>query len=230
MTCPLSRRRILFASLAFTAALSLSACETAPPAKARSADIGKPRHNIQVTSNGWHSEVVIPAALLPEGAIPETADFPRAEFYAFGWGDADYYPAQDPDIAMTLRAAFTPTPAVVHLVGLPAAPKDLYANAEIIDLEITEEGLTDLVDYLDGSFARKSARRTEVAGPGLYSFSRFYDATGEFHLFNTCNSWTARALATAGLPVKTGGMQRAEDLLAQLRPLAAKPTGQGSGP
>jgi hypothetical protein len=213
MTCPLSRRRILFASLAFTAALSLSACETAPPAKARSADIGKPRHNIQVTSNGWHSEVVIPAALLPEGAIPETADFPRAEFYAFGWGDADYYPAQDPDIAMTLRAAFTPTPAVVHLVGLPAAPKDLYANAEIIDLEITEEGLTDLVDYLDGSFARKSAR-----------------ATGEFHLFNTCNSWTARALATAGLPVKTGGMQRAEDLLAQLRPLAAKPTGQGSGP
>ena len=30
---------------------------------------------------------------------------------------------------------------------------------------------------------------------------RFYAATGRYHLFNTCNQWTGRGLARAGVPV-----------------------------
>ena len=220
MTASPSRREMLRASLAAGAALLLPACETAQqPGPAAEGD-SQALHAIRVTSNHWHSEVVLPAELLPEGAIPETTDFPQAHSYAFGWGDADYYQTPDPGIGITLRAAFTPTPAVMHLVGLPAAPEDIFAGAEVLKLEITDAGLESLIAFLNASFARTGSARAEVAGPGLYSFSRFYAATGEFHLFNTCNSWTARALAVAGLPVKTGGMQRAEDLLAQLRPLA----------
>ena len=32
---------------------------------------------VHVTSNGWHSGIVIARADLPESAIPETADFPE---------------------------------------------------------------------------------------------------------------------------------------------------------
>jgi hypothetical protein len=33
------------------------------------------------------------------------------------------------------------------------------------------------------------------------STDRFYTATGRYHCFNTCNQWTGRGLARAGVPV-----------------------------
>jgi hypothetical protein len=38
-------------------------------------------------------------------------------------------------------------------------------------------------------------------GKGLYGDSEFYAALGAYHVFNTCNSWTARQLAQLDLPI-----------------------------
>ncbi|MDP6343627.1 MAG: DUF2459 domain-containing protein, partial [Alphaproteobacteria bacterium] len=56
-----------------------------------------------------------------------------------------------------------------------------------------------------------------------YPGSRFYEGAGEYHLLNTCNTWTARALRQAGLAVDPGNAVTADDLMAQLRPLAVAP-------
>jgi hypothetical protein len=55
---------------------------------------------------------------------------------------------------------------------------------------------------------------------GIYPFSLFYPATGRFHLFNTCNSWTAQALTATGLGASLGGVNTAEDLVSRIRPFA----------
>jgi uncharacterized protein (TIGR02117 family) len=176
---------------------------------------------IFVTSNGWHSEIVVPRALLPAGAIAEAADFPDARYLSFGWGDETYYPESDPSFAMTLNAAFLPTPAVVHLAGLAAHPGEVFPADEVIELRLSSDGFARLTAYLDASFARQSEEPARTASPGLYDFSRFYPATGEFHLFNTCNTWTARGLQEGGLAVKVFATVRAEDLMAQVRRIAA---------
>ena len=36
-----------------------------------------------------------------------------------------------------------------------------------------------------------------------HQHSLFYLAEGDYSLFNTCNSWTSKALQAAGLPIKT---------------------------
>jgi uncharacterized protein (TIGR02117 family) len=172
---------------------------------------------IHVVSNGWHTSIVLARADLPAGAIPEAEDFPAASYLEFGWGDAEYFPARSPTFGMALSAALAPGPAVVHMVGLPAPPREVFPTAETIDVTLPPAGFRRLVDYLEASFARGGARRAEPSAPGLYSFSRFYPATGEFHLFNTCNTWIARGLAAAGLPVTVAGTLRAEELMAQLR-------------
>ena len=77
---------------------------------------------IFVISNGFHSAIVLSPADLPPGRIPEAGDFPNARYLEFGWGDAEYYPAKQATIGMTLRAALVPTPSVLHLAGLSAAP------------------------------------------------------------------------------------------------------------
>jgi uncharacterized protein (TIGR02117 family) len=174
---------------------------------------------IFVTSNGWHSGIVVARADLPPGAIPERADFPNAVYLEFGWGDMEYYPAPKKTLGMTLGAAF-PGPAVVHVVGLHGHPREMFPASEVVAVRLSSDAFRRLVHYLDGTFLRRGAARAAPSAKGLYPSSLFYPATGRFHLFNTCNTWTARGLAAAGLPVQPSGVQRAEELMVQVRALA----------
>jgi len=203
-------------------ALGLAACAAGPDVPPRPETAAPPSgaaHTIFVISNGWHSGIVLERSDLPPGRIPETADFPEARFLEFGWGDAVYYPAKHKTIGMTLRAALLPTPAVVHVAGLTVPPAESYPEAEVVSLSIGTAGLERLVDFIDASFERGDRERANAIGPGLYPTSRFYPAVGKFHLFNTCNTWSARALASAGLGVSKSGIQTAEELMRQVRPL-----------
>ena len=58
--------------------------------------------------------------------------------------------------------------------------------------------------------------QTIPLGPGHnHRHSMFYLATGDYSLFNTCNSWTSKVLQAAGLPIRkalwaSGVMHQAE--------------------
>lgn len=175
---------------------------------------------IFVASNGWHSAIFISRSALAPDSIPEIADFPKARYMGFGWGDAEYFPARDPDFMTLLSAALVPTSSVLHVTGLSAHPREAYPKDEVVALKISHGGLEKLMGYLADSFNREGLHQARPVAPGLDPNSRFYRATGEFHLFNTCNSWTARGLAVAGLPIDPD-VVRAEDLIAQVRALAS---------
>ena len=170
---------------------------------------------IVVTSTGWHTGIAVARADLPVAAVPETADFPDAAYFEFGWGNAEFYPEPNPGIGLTLKAIF-PGPAVVHLAGLPDHPGKTFPAAEWVTVTLSDSGLQRLTAFLNASFDRRGTWRLAPSAPGLYSFSRFYSGTGSFHLFHTCNTWTVEALAAAGLPVEVAGVQRASDVMAQL--------------
>jgi uncharacterized protein (TIGR02117 family) len=210
--------------LVLCAGLLLAACEGSPAA----GDSGPQQGEVAifVTSNGWHSEIVVATALLAAGAIPEAAEFPDAAYLSFGWGDETYYPEPDPTFAETLNAAFLPTPAVVHLAGLAGHPGEVFPGDEVVELRLSGAGFARLTAYLAASFARQGEAPGRPVTPGLYAFSRFYPATGRFHLFNTCNTWTARGLEEGGLAVRVFATVRAEDLMAQLRKIAAGYSGE----
>lgn len=178
-------------------------------------------HTVFVSSNGWHTDITVSRTDVSEGRVPESADFPDALYLQFGWGDADYYTTPDPGLGTTLGAAF-PGPAVVHLAGLSARPSETFREIEEIALTLSAEQFVRLVAYLHESFERDGKSRVQSVAPGVYAFSRFYPATGEFHLLNNCNTWTARALAAAGLEISSSSTQRAEDVMDQLRTLKAK--------
>jgi uncharacterized protein (TIGR02117 family) len=185
-----------------------------------SADTGERR--IFVTSNGWHSGIVVARGDVPLAIIPESVDFPDAAYLEFGWGDAVYYPTPRPGLGLALGAVL-PGPAVLHLAGLPDHPGRVFPTARVVELSLSPDALTRLLAHLAASIDRGGATRAESHAAGLYPFSRFYPATGRFHLFNTCNTWTARALQAAGLAIDASGVQTVDDLMARLAPLAATP-------
>ncbi|MDD9991577.1 MAG: DUF2459 domain-containing protein [Rhodospirillales bacterium] len=209
-------RRWLIGPALALCALWLATCETAPPI---APDDGGPRtHVIQVASNGWHTAIVVPApGLADTGLLPEAEDFPGAAFFEFGWGDRVYYPAKEKTIGMTLSAALVPTPAVMHMAGLAAAPRVSNTGREVVAVPLTEAGFLNLIETLAAEFERPAGRRAESVSRGLYPGSRFYNARGEFHLFNTCNTWTARMLRAAGVAISPSGVVTADGLMARLR-------------
>lgn len=181
---------------------------------------GPPARTIYAISNGWHAGILLARSDLPTGLLPEAADFPTANWLEFGWGDREYYPNPRPTMGMALAAGLTPTPAVLHIAGRVALP-EAAGKLEILPLRISEAGLRRMVERIDAAVERPAGQeRADSIAPGLYETSLFYPAHGEFHLFNTCNSWVARKLSWAGLPVTDTGVTMAEDLMVQLRSLA----------
>ncbi|MBL6953205.1 MAG: DUF2459 domain-containing protein [Alphaproteobacteria bacterium] len=199
--------------------LSLAGCGGMPATPQTSQATDQPA--VWVMSNGWHSDIIVRRADIPPDRIPEITAYPKAQYFAFGWGDALYYPARSPDFEMAIQAIATPTAAVMHLTAFSTTPESYYLKAEVLRLPITAPGLQALIQYIHDGFQRGSNKRALKTGPGLYRDSGFYPATGRFHLFNTCNTWTARGLMRAGLPIGLSRSIQAEALMRELRPIAA---------
>ncbi|MDP2702217.1 MAG: DUF2459 domain-containing protein, partial [Candidatus Rokubacteria bacterium] len=56
-------------------------------------------------------------------------------------------------------------------------------------------------------------------GRGQYANSRFYVAREKYFLLKTCNTWTARALRSAGLPITSLYAATAGSVMHQTRTL-----------
>jgi len=166
---------------------------------------------------GWHVGLAFEAADLDPAVFPETADFPDARWIEVGWGDAAFYRDPDPGIGTILAAALVPTPAVLHLVAMPAHPAQYLPGAEVLAIPLDGAQLERLVAFVAAQVDRVGRPRAEALGPGLYPVSRFYPALGEFSLERTCNTWVAEALAAAGMPIDPDGVVQAGTLTARIR-------------
>jgi uncharacterized protein (TIGR02117 family) len=156
---------------------------------------------IYVVSHGWHTGIVVRTADVAPGAWPEADDFAHAEYLEVGWGDRDYYQAHDPGFLDAVAAAFVAKPGVLHIVGFRGDVRRTFPASDIVALHVSPQGLARLVAHLRASYERDANGQAVRLGPGLYGDSRFYGSVERFHLFNTCNVWTAAALRAAGLPI-----------------------------
>lgn len=199
-------------------AIWLAACTVAPPLP--TTDSAQRVHTLYVVSNRWHTAITVDRLkIVATGLLPETVDFPDAKFLEIGWGDRAYYPAQRTTLEMTLRAAFVPTSAVMHVAGRTRAPKASPPGAasEVVQLMLSDVQFHRLIRTIAAEFDRPEGGRAEPIAPGLYPGSHFYDAHGTFHLLNTCNTWTARMLSSGGIKVSPSGVVTADAVMARLR-------------
>ena len=193
------------------------------------AEDGAARKPVYLVSHGWHTGIVVRRADLPTAVWPESEDFPGAEYLEVGWGDRDYYQTREPGAWLAIKAAFWPTPSVLHMVGFSGAVASYFPYSEVIELELSQRGFERLCGFVHGRFDRNGAARSTRLGPGLYGHSAFYPAREKFHLFNTCNVWTARVLRAGELPVTPFFAITTDNVMSQARQfgktIQSKPAG-----
>jgi uncharacterized protein (TIGR02117 family) len=175
----------------------------------------EPAAQIFVVSHGYHSGIAISTAALAATAQRSGAQalgivaerFGGYPFIEFGWGEQNFY-ASVPTVAdlkfgLAIGALLRPdNKAVLHVVGLPDTPRNVFGSADIVQVGLSEAGFARMLSALDATFALSDdPARLQVLGRGLYGPSLFFRANGAFHIFSVCNHWVADMLSTAGLPV-----------------------------
>lgn len=156
---------------------------------------------LYLVSHGWHVGLAIAAEEL-NAVIPELKEhFSGAEFYEIGWGDTGFYQAREITIAVTLRAIVWSRGAVVHVVALPASPAEYFPVSRVARTCLKPGEVESLARYLSNSFTRNGDGHLLELKRGLYGNSQFFEGEGRYHLLNTSNKWTAKALKSAGMDI-----------------------------
>ncbi len=159
--------------------------------------------SLYLTNTGWHTGLVIASVHLDKRFDFLKSRFGYSEFYEFGWGDKAYYEAKEITSGMRMQAVFWPTDSVMHVVAVPILPKLYFPESQSLELKVSKEGLEHLIQYILDSFKRDGKGAVIDSKRGLYRRSFFYDGEDSFYMTNTCNTWTAKGLDKAGLPVSS---------------------------
>ncbi|WP_158500697.1 DUF2459 domain-containing protein [Shimia marina] len=157
--------------------------------------------------HGYHAGLVIPREGLErfgEGlAEAWLVQFPDADWFEFGWGDAGFYfevPTFD-DVTLSIgaRALLMPSPSVLHIATGRGSPVEVFAASDHVALKLSDQALSDVLKFVE-----RSAVSPDQLVPVLYGVSAFYDGRGKYHLFQTCNSWVSQVLRAGGLASAPG--------------------------
>jgi len=184
-----------------------------PPAPA---ELVKP---IYVINHGWHTGIAVRRANIPKGVWPEHADFADSEYVEVGWGNREFYMAPEGTLGLALKAVFWPSQGVLHLVGFDGPVQQFFRQREIVEILVSDRGFHRLAVFIGNAHAKDDSGRTMVVGRGQYANSRFYVAREKYFLLKTCNTWTARALRSAGLPITSLYAVTAGNVMDQTRTL-----------
>lgn len=172
---------------------------------------------LYVVRHEGHTGIVVKREDLVRLLPPLAVDIGREGYVEIGWGEERYYQAGTGTVGLALRAVLWRNSSVLQLVAFAGPPSSYFTRNEVVEVQVDEAGYGAALAFIADTFTRASDRGVVRLGPSLYGSGWFYRAEGSFHLFNTCNTWVAKAIEKAGYPVSSTLTLTAESLLSQLR-------------
>ncbi|HVY85517.1 MAG TPA: DUF2459 domain-containing protein [Caulobacterales bacterium] len=184
-------------------------------------DIPPPRAGdcvlMHLWSNGYHTDLGVPADALPAGH-PLRVLFPHARTLLIGWGEQAFYFSDGSNLWLALDALVPPSPSVMHVVAGAEGGSAYLGSKEDETIAVSREGAASLAAFLRDALVLDPQGRVEITSPGkVIGASYFVRARENFHLFNVCNHWMARALRAAGLNINWRDKWMGDPLMAAAR-------------
>jgi len=162
--------------------------------------------DIYILTNGVHSDIVVPANTEyvnwheKMNHLDPSVDKTAYTHLAIGWGDKGFYLNTPSWAELKARTALK---AMVGWSGTAVHAtyyKGMYEGENCTKIQISAEQYKRLIAYITASFdLNKNGEFIKIeteANKGMTD--AFYEATGRYHIFNTCNSWTNKGLKMSG--------------------------------
>lgn len=160
---------------------------------------------VYIRSNGVHTDICIPTTTnqkdwLKTFNLTDYEDKSRIDYVGIGWGDKGFFldtPTWAELKASTaVNAVFLPSPTAMHVEFL----SEPVPSESIRKVKISRKSYQKLIRFIESTFLLKDRRPILIPGHGYGPADNFYEAHGNYHLFNTCNVWTNDAMKSASIP------------------------------
>jgi uncharacterized protein (TIGR02117 family) len=162
---------------------------------------------VYVRSNGVHTDIVLP---LRSPVRDWSRELPFAHtasgdslftHVSFGWGDKGFYLETkewaDLKVSTAVKAACGLSGSAMHVTFCERPMLDERCRS----VRMTEDVHARLAATIASGFALdKEGRPRWIADRHYARNDAFYEGTGRYCLFFTCNTWANRSLMEAGLP------------------------------
>jgi len=161
---------------------------------------------IYIKTNGVHTDIVVPTK---NEIIDWSQDFKfnntdiadsTFQYLAIGWGDKGFY-LETPTWAelkfsTAFKAAFGLNTTALHTTYY----QKMDENEACKKIMISNSQYQRLIDYIFGSLDRDAQNQAIFieTNANYTKTDAFYEATGRYSLFHTCNTWANKALKASG--------------------------------
>jgi len=156
-------------------------------------------HTIFVDSRGYHTDIGLRIADLTGPLASVAHDFPGAQSLLIGFGDRSFVTTRDKWLG-TWLLTLLPGRGAMLVTGLTGDPDRAFNPPNIVTLHLTAAQFAAIENFVGSSFAQQPGGTLSFIGHGPYAGSRFYASSRTYDLLDTCNTWTAAALKSGGLP------------------------------
>ncbi|KOY85457.1 urease-associated protein [bacterium 336/3] len=162
--------------------------------------------SIYILTNGVHTDIVLPIKTnfidwSEEIKFENTNSKDTAfQYVALGWGDRGFYLETptwaDLKFSTAFKAAFGLSKTAIHTTFY----QELKEGKNCVKIKISANQYQKLIEYVKKSFKTDSENHFVcIQTDARYGKNdAFYEATGSYSLFHTCNTWTNNALKIAG--------------------------------
>lgn len=160
---------------------------------------------IFVATNGVHTDIVLP---LTNDLIdwknfvnPEytKSGYDNYRYVAFGWGDKGFYLETPTWAELKFKTAFK----ALFFLSSSAMHVSFYRNVKENDgcksIKVDKNKYMKIIEYVTNSFKLENNSPILIKDASYGINDSFYEATGKYNLFYTCNTWTNNGLKYAGL-------------------------------
>jgi uncharacterized protein (TIGR02117 family) len=220
-------RRCRFALLGSLIAGALAGC--AATSARPEIGTGAPEATLYVIGRGWHTDVGLPVPDIAGPLAILAQSFPGVRVLVFGFGERAYLLSRDKGLAEMLRALF-PGPGAMLVTALSTAPAAAFGPSHVIAFRLSRARFNRVAAFLWSYLKHDRQGTPEPIAPGPYPGSMFYASNGTYSLGYTCNTWTAEALRSGGLPIAVSGVLFAGQVWRQVRQIAASKREQPTAP
>ncbi len=159
-------------------------------------------HQIYLIKQYWHTAVVIHKDDIDTTIFHEVELFNDAILIDIGWGDEEFYQHPGFDSGLAYKALFYATPSTLRVEGIGIPKQNYFDLSEIVvEFTISKNQLDTLCSYINSTVWRDNDGEHEILSTKGLGRIIFFKAKGEYHLFNTCNTWLAKGLKQAGIEI-----------------------------
>ena len=150
---------------------------------------------------GFHTSILLDANALAAQNSQLTNDLVGQTYARIGWGDGDYFTGKSKSMSPATKDLVASGYSAVQLLPYDYEPFAEIPAQTIVPLAITDEGMRQLAIYLGVSISVDAQGRLMRLLAFGNAMGSFFQSRYHYSVFSNCNTWSGKALRSAGLPV-----------------------------